>query len=331
MDINAAFDELQRAANADPEQVREARTRRDLFKSAFEAEDDVVEVVPSGSLARSTQRAPINDVDVIIVYEADKHPQWGKDGDSAEDALRYTGGRVNHLLGATSDTASQVVRLARPGNHAVKCFFDDPNDPQGFTVDAMPALRQADGTLLVPEKASKKWILTNPEHLIKRVADRQSAWSDFRPLVRVLKLWKDEQDTGLKSLTVEVLALDHLPQESSRPKALQRFFTATEHAIELPIEDPAGLCGAIQSDLDVNKARAAIKAAASASWDAVIAQENGDTDRAACRWRGIFGDAFPEPEDGCPGDANALGTISIGVGIGTTTPRPVTDAPQGEV
>jgi len=331
MDINAAFDELQRTANADPEQVREARTRRDLFESAFDAEDDVVQVVASGSLARSTQRAPINDVDVIVVYDASEHPEWGREGDSADEALRYAGERVNHLLGATNGAVAQVVRLARPGNHAVKCFFDDPNDPDGFTLDAMPALRQADGTLLVPEKSSNRWISTDPEHLIRLVADRQSAWDDFRPLVRVLKFWKDEQDTGLKSLTVEVLAIDHLPQETSRAKALQRFFTAAQHAIELPIEDPAGLCGLIQSDLDVDKARAAIKAAASASWEAVIAQEHGDTNRAACRWRSVFGDAFPEPEDGCPADTNALGPISVGVGIGTTTPRPVTDAPQGEV
>jgi hypothetical protein len=53
------------------------------------------------------------------------------------------------------------------------------------------------------------------------VAARQADWSMFRPLVRVLKLWKDVQGTGLKSLTVEVLALTNLPEESSRPRALQ--------------------------------------------------------------------------------------------------------------
>jgi hypothetical protein len=84
----------------------------------------------------------------------------------------------------------------------------------------MPALRLPDGVLLVPEKSSKDWIRTNPEHLIHRVAGCQEEWELFRPLVRVLKLWKDVQDTGLKSLTIEVLALNHLPVESSRPQAL---------------------------------------------------------------------------------------------------------------
>ena len=70
---------------------------------------------------------------------------------------------------------AKEVRLARPGNHAVKCFLDDPNDPDAFTVDAMPALRQADGALLVPEKSPKDWIRTDPEDLIQR-------WS---PIVKV--------------------------------------------------------------------------------------------------------------------------------------------------
>ena len=34
MDINKAFDDLQRVADADPDQVREARRRRDLFRQA---------------------------------------------------------------------------------------------------------------------------------------------------------------------------------------------------------------------------------------------------------------------------------------------------------
>lgn len=339
MDINHAFDELQEAADADPEQVREARSRRDLFRDAFGTEDDVKEVVPSGSLARRTQRDPINDVDVIIVYEAEDHPDWGAEGDSAGDALSYTGERVNALLGATNGSFAKEVRLARPGNHAVKCFFDDPDDPKAFTVDATPALRQSNGTLLIPEKGSRKWIPTDPEHLIKLVADRQEEWDLFVPLARVVKLWRDVQDTDLKSLTSEVLALHHLPVETTRPRALYRFFNAAETAITNPIIDPAGLCGEIQPNLDVEKARTAIAAAAKASWAAVAAQDQGDTDRAACLWRSIFGEAFPEPEGGCPEDSedtgSEFGSFGIGTGAGAATgigisdPRPVTDAPQG--
>ena len=134
----------------------------------------MLEVIGSGSLARSTQRDPINDVDLILVFDDAPHPRWGITGESAAEALSETGTRVNGLLGATNGTCAQEVRLARPGNHAVKCFLDDPDAESPFTVDVMPALRQQDGTLLVPEKASDHWILTDPELLISRVATRQS-------------------------------------------------------------------------------------------------------------------------------------------------------------
>lgn len=332
MDINKAFAELQGAADAAPEYVQEARRRRDVFRSAFSREDDVIEVVASGSLARSTQREPINDVDLVIVFEHAAHPEWGAAGPGAGDALTELAQRVNVLLGATNGEFAQEVRLARPGNHAVKCFLDDPEAESPFTVDVMPALRQADGTLLAPEKASERWILTNPEFLIARVSERQTDWSLFRPLVRVLKLWNDDHDTTMKSLTMEVLALEQLREESNRPRALQRFFTAAEQAIDYPIEDPAGLCGPTQRELDRERARAELAAAAKVSWEAVVAQEQGETDHAVCLWRSVFGEVFPEPPGGCPANESnpaVVGTAAAAAGVGTVRPRPIRDAPQG--
>ena len=340
MDLNDAFDTLQEAADADPEQVREARRRRDLFDTAFTPQDDVDEVVASGSLARSTQREPINDVDVIIVFAAKDHPDWGEPGDSSGDALDYLQGKVKALLGTNGGSVAEEVRLARPRNHSVKCWLDDPDRDDAFTVDAMPALRQVGGELLVPEKNSRDWIRTDPEHLIGEVRKRQQAWDLFRPLVRALKFWNDLKGKPMKSLTVEVLALHNLPVETGRPRALQRFFQAAVNAIDRPIKDPADLCGEIEPNLDRDAARKLLDDAASDAWKAINAQDAGDTDRAACLWRKIFGDEFPEPDAGCADDtddgAGGLFNIGAGVGagagagqIGVDRPRPVTDAPQG--
>ena len=72
-------------------------------QDAFDGEDDVVEdVIASGSLARSTQREPINDVDVIIVFDAEPAPRLGRNRARApRRRSKYTGKRVNALLGAT--------------------------------------------------------------------------------------------------------------------------------------------------------------------------------------------------------------------------------------
>jgi hypothetical protein len=336
MDLNEAFDKLQEKADADPKAVAEARRRRDLFKTAFTPEGDVVEVVASGSLARSTQREPINDVDVIIIFDPADHPDWGQPGDSAASALDYLQGKVKELLGTNGGTVAEEVRLAKARNHSVKCWFDDPEIENAFTVDAMPALRQAGGELLVPEKQSSDWIKTNPELLIEKVRQRQEEWDRFRPLVRVLKFWNDCECQEMKSLTVEVLALNHLPEESNRPRALQRFFQAAVTAVDQPIDDPAGLCGEIQPDLDRGATRKRLDEAASDAWKAVNAQEADETDRAACLWRKVFGEDFPAPEGGCQDADEGDGIFNIGTGaaagagaIGVDRPRPVTDAPQG--
>ena len=56
MSVTDAFKTFQDVVNADITHVREARTRRDLFKGAFGTEDDVKEVIASGiARARDTQ------------------------------------------------------------------------------------------------------------------------------------------------------------------------------------------------------------------------------------------------------------------------------------
>jgi hypothetical protein len=326
MDLSKAFDDLQTVVNAPPESVRKARRRRDLFRDAFGGDDDVTESVPSGSPARGSQKDPIHDVDVIIVFDPEAHPDWGTPGPSAGAALDHVQSRVHDLLGETDGTFAKEVRLAQPRNHSVKCWLDDPEVEGAFTVDVTPALRQEGQTLLIPEKNSNRWIQTAPEYLIQLVADRHSSWSLFVPLVRDLKRWGADQKTDITSLLLEVLALDHLP-EAERPQALAQFFAAAANGVLLPVEDPAGLCGEIQPELDRMAAAQHLTKAAEAAWRAVEAEGRGDTDRAACLWRTVFGDIFPEPPGGC-GNGTAL---AAGAAAATSVRprRRVRDAPQG--
>jgi Second Messenger Oligonucleotide or Dinucleotide Synthetase domain len=328
MDIDRAFDDLQQEVNAPPEAVAEARRRRNLFCSAFQTDDDVSECVHSGSLARGSQKDPINDVDEIIVFDQEAHPDWGSPGPSAGEALDHVRKRVRELLGASEGTHAKEVRRAEARNHTVKCWLDDPDDPDAFTVDVTPALRKEDGTLLIPEKKNEQWINTDPEDLIRRVRDRHASWNRFVGLVRCLKRWGADQKTEMKSLLLEVLALDHLPEET-RQKALARFFAAASQAVLLPVKDPAGLCGEIQPNLDRSAASQHLERAAEAAWRAVEAEERGDTDEAACLWRSIFGPIFPEPEAGCGnGDGRRI-AAGAAAAIPARPKRTVRDAPQG--
>src|SRR5687768_15850757 len=125
MSVNSGFDVLQQTVDADIDHVRKARRRRDVFRTELPTAEDVVEVIPTGSLARGTHKDPIHDVDVVVIYDAAAHPTWGEPGDSAREALEHTRDLVKEKLGSDEGSGEQV-RLTSLQNHAVKCFLDDP-------------------------------------------------------------------------------------------------------------------------------------------------------------------------------------------------------------
>lgn len=84
MQVSTAFGYFQTEVNAESSAVTEGRRRRDLFREGLDPLDDVVRVIPSGSLARRTQLDPIHDVDLIVEFASEEHPDWGRPGDSAE-------------------------------------------------------------------------------------------------------------------------------------------------------------------------------------------------------------------------------------------------------
>lgn len=321
MALDGAFDAFQRIVNADPAQVDLARERRDAFKSAFASETDAVEVFGSGSLARSTQLAPVHDVDLVVVYDDSVYPSWGHPGNSAEEALRHVQSRVIDLLGLAG-SVHQLVRETRAADRdrAVKCFIDPPDMTDAFTVDVMPALRTTEGTLLLPSVRQRHWDEADPEELIRLVAERQKQWLHFRGVVRMLKRWRLDQSPPIKSLVMEVLAIKCLPIDGNRETALRDFFAAAAVEVFYGVEDPAGFCGPIQSDLDESAVSEAL--AESHNWAklACSAAESGDTNTAKHWWRRVFGEDFPAPTTASPAPA-AIPPA--------TAPRPVRDAPQG--
>lgn len=315
MGVFTAFDEFQGNVDADAAHVREARDRQRKFIDAIASADAVVEIIKSGSLARSTQLDPIHDVDLIAVFDSETYPTWGQPGDSAEDALTVVHDLIRETLANPGGSHEELVRLAAPKNRAVKCFVDDPDADHPFTVDVMPALRNDDGTLLIPSKRNRRWDTANPEYLIDEVQSRQNQWRQFRPMVRVLKHWRRSCGTEVKSLVMETLALDYLPLETNRPNALRQFFVASAYNVLEGVQDPAGLCGPIQPDLDLQALHDALSAAGDEATLAIEAAGRNDENAAQQHWRNIFGENFP---------ASLSGATSS-----TVPPPPIKDAPQG--
>ena len=326
MTVESGFDALQQEVDVPTDVLEAARARRDVFVTVLPTADEVQKVRRSGSLKRGTHKDPLHDVDLIVVYHADRHPDWGQPGQSAEESLRRTSALASQFLGPEAGQA-ETVRLTRLQNHAVKCFLDDPEDPDAFTVDLTPALVRREGGFWIPQRNDGIWVPTDPQVLEDQVAARHAAWRQFAKLVRLLKRWNADHGDVMKSLVVEVLALDHLPA-TDRPEALARFFTAGSAAVWRPIVDPAGLCGEIQPDLDKAAAHAALSAAADGAWQAVNDDARGEERAAMCGWREVFGPIYPQPEGGCSG-GTGKGAAFVAPAFVPSSPRKVAYIEQG--
>jgi len=161
----------------------------------------------------------------------------------------------------------------------------------------MPVLRQSDNTLLIPSTRDRGWSIADPEYLIEQVRLHHNDWSFFRPIARVLKDWRLDitAETRIKSLVIEVLALQCLPRSGTRPEALRQFFSAAAVEVNLGVVDPAGYCGLIQSDLDTVALRDALLEAADLADLACDQAARNDTDGAQRAWQQMFGPDFPPP------------------------------------
>lgn len=351
MKPETAFEKFEPTVNANPDRLAEARLRRNAFVTALGDEADVVRSMAIGSLARKTQKSPLNDVDVVAVFDEAEHTGWGTTGrdSTAVDALTHTAERIKDLLGPNGSAVGLLnpggtnelnVRLAVKKRHSIKCFLDLAGEEDAFTVDVVPAIAHPARGLWIPERDvddddSSTWIRTDPEYLIACTEALQASWNKWIPCVRLLKFWNSVTNVGMSSLFTEVLAYTTLPTNETRPRALARFFQAAESQVSASLSDPAGLSGAIQPDLDVGHARSCLTKAAELAWQAVASEAKGDEDDAVCAWRALFGNEFPEPPSGCNGSVAAAATAAAATGIAAarptrrSTPRRIKDSPQG--
>jgi hypothetical protein len=265
---------------SDSLKVLQARWNRSTVISALKDRPDVVEVIPSGSLARGTNMGPIHDVDVIVVFDRSMHPEWRGSG-SAQAALEHTQAAIRETLQGGLERPLGLVHDTELRNHVVKCDLDPslgPLDailPDTPPVDVMPAIR--DGShLRVPERLSDCWIDVDPERLMEMVAARERAWSNFDEVVQMIKAWAEYHELEMKSVAVEALVLEYLPKPGlfetlSCSDAVARFFDAASRANISRLVDPARL-REIDPHMDYDKLRDALAESAGLARQAVDAE-----------------------------------------------------------
>jgi predicted nucleotidyltransferase len=307
------FDQFARDVASDPLKVLQARWRRSTISSALQGLPDVVEVIPSGSLARGTNWGSIRDVDLIVVFDESMHRDWHGSG-SAQAALEHMQAVIRERLEFGLDRPLGLVHDTQLRNHVVMCDLDPAMGPlevilpDSPTFDVMPAFREG-SHLRVPERHGDRWVDVDPERLMDMVAARQRAWSNFDEVVRMIKDWADHHDLRMKSLAVEVMVLKYLPKPGlfetlSCSDAVARFFEAASRAHITCLVDPAKYSGEIDPHMNYAKLRKALDKDADLARQAVAAERawehrhlaREDLMHPSVFWQQIFGrDRFKRP------------------------------------
>ncbi len=313
--IGQVFDLFQDRVSASPADLKLARRRVRMVRRSMKRDRCVRTTLLSGSFARRTQCHPIHDVDLIAVFEKKARPDWDRDHGSAEAALREVEAILERHLGRGDGLGSGRIMKLELRNRVVECHLDvrdQEGNPRSFAVEIMPTVWSKElapgvrltSALRAPGRRQNRWITTDPLYLRRRFTLRRWAWRHFAPMARMLREWRDHNSPGLKSLVVDILALEHIPRRFLRPfltrqEAFLGFFEKAAVAVRSGVFDPAGRCGEIQPGLDRALLSSKLEESAERARSALQLERAGNHHAAVCIWRLIFGPNFPEPPGGC--------------------------------
>jgi len=318
MESDEEFAAFGRAIQSDPIGVLLAQWRRDAFIRKLKQLPDVKDVIASGSLARGTHIGPVHDVDLIVVFDSDQHPDYGTKGTSAA-ATESAQAAITHLedgllkqLHPWQGTAGGLLKETEQRTHVVTYRGDWSGPfkdiiPGAPPVDVMPAVRKG-SYLLIPERGTG-WIETDPEELIRQVAQRQREWKYFTAVAGMVKEWARLNHLKIRNLAIDVMVLQYCPRPRlfetlSCGDAVARFFKAAFDDNFTSLKDPTGRWGKLKLGINFEKLHKELGKAsrlASQAMEAenlwkhhlVMVSPNGEVRSPNDIWRQLFGRKFP--------------------------------------
>jgi len=316
MESDDEFAAFSQKIKSDPIGVLLAKWRRDAFIRKLKQLPDVEDVIASGSLARETQIGPVHDVDLIVVFKKEQHPDYGnKDksaaaAKSAADAITHLEDKLLEQLHPWQGTTGGLLPETDQHTHVVTYRGDWAGPfrdiiPGAPPVDVMPAVREG-SHLLIPERGTG-WIETDPEELIRQVAQRQREWKYFTAVTGMVKEWARLNHLKIRNLAIDVMVLKYCPRPRffetlSCGDAVARFFKAAFDDNFKSLKDPTGRVDKLKLGIDFRKLHEELGKASALAALAVKAENfwKHQVDGAIhpnVFWRQLFGTKFPRAKE----------------------------------
>jgi SMODS domain-containing protein len=295
------FEAVLTAIEPDPKPAIDAHTKvRERLASHEKFKKVHVDTFLAGSYRRRTARAPIKDVDVVVMVDRELH------GWQPADVLEF--------LDKTLADYEDYKRRRRANRRSIQVSL-----PQ-IDMDIVPtvALYGPDSELRIPDRDVKQWMRTHPKGHIKWVQDLNGATvkigsqGTLVPLVKLIKQWKVTCFGGArhpKGFILETLAgYLHDPTADSWEEVFTRFleqflskYSGWKSLGLVPCLPDPGLAGEsiktgmMSADFDrlITQAQQAVIIAR----QAIKLEEEGNERGAAVLWQRLFGDVYPIPKE----------------------------------
>lgn len=233
-----------------------------------------------GSAGRGTIIRPLDDIDVLAVFENKDHIYERL---YKNDAQRF----LYRIRDALNEYKVEVVGAR---GQAVRLFYK-----QAPHVDIAPVFKWSSGGYALPN-GTGGWLTTDPDIHDQWINQRHGELDNrLKPMIRMVKRWNNIHSKYLKGFHIEVvLATVFTSIGGDARDACARFFEWGQNHLNVP--DPAGHSGDLSTYLS-QAARANVLSSMRSAQDratkANAAEAVGNHQEAIRLWRIIFGDEFP--------------------------------------
>jgi hypothetical protein len=149
-----------------------------------------------GSAERDTIIRPIDDVDVLAVFE-----------DAA--FYSYQNDSRKFLYRVRDALSKYQVKVVGARGQAVRLFYD-----AAPYVDIVPAVKRDSGGYFIPSGETDfwgrhQWLTTDPDEHARWMSEQNAALgNNLKPLIRLLKRWNRAHSSHLRSFHLEVMAAE---------------------------------------------------------------------------------------------------------------------------
>lgn len=310
-----------------PEEIEEARRRRELVAAALRREFPGSRIYFNGSLAHGDANDPLADFDIGVVVP-NPDGEYGPDGKSSDDLK----GRAREAIQTALSDEFPNLRVEVEGRkRSVLIRFSEPvTDRAGdFTGDVICAVDHHDRGLWIPKNDT--WDRSHPEEHTRLVRDAiDQTKVVFAHAIRLLKHWNVHHGLPFCPWHLKALALDSITEPLPLIEALEGFFAeGVEELQDGSTPDPAEVGPNISPNVTLEEARKKLNQGLNHIRAAREAEDEGRPLRAQAELASLFTDIVPEPDAQALADEDRAAEIkrisanpTVGVGTGAAVTLP---------